>query len=1018
MGWFSSDNYVSFFVTLHFVTFGAEVAALGLLLNCNYVYSGVILATLLLTGSFCTYAAWNCSRPKSCAFGCLPMKDARCWVKYMCCLPLVIGCGCCQGIMLPLTISDKREEEKGNSNTARYDEHPTVKGFHCKAVIGLIEGINCSAVILYAYLGIQFPKNHDPLTVCRDPLDDFWMRITLIPIGLICFTSGGLGILELDYCMCFNMDASLKHGGRPRETFFFHWLYRVCELVSRVSLHVAFVLLTWKWAEMHSDYWWVPWTPTFLSLCVSTCFVCVLGGNEVNSFVRLLCGIPCTFVDLFRFVDSPYKRRSAERLSRAITYRHVVELIFLPYLLVCLLGLDDVLQELEYLRWKNPYSLEVMLLSVPAYFLLFWKTTYTFLDTSPGDIFVACEKCDVDKVRELTKAILGIDVNRFDAGGMTSLMRAIVHGESDSKCASICRVLIRAGAKVDLNVARESLWIRRVLSPSVRRRWTALHFAARRGSKEVIVELFNGVNSSLLDENAMMLLDLHGDTPLHVAVQCGHVKVARYMAEKRPDWVSQVNSVGKTPSNLAHSPAMKEVFTGSLDWLNGNTPKRVSSNLTQGWEFKQIPIRHAGSREPCLAPGLCSYVMGCGGGPLCRVFLAPIPEDTLHTPGQQAIDGFRGRFSTASSMVRPSLNSIGASDDEEDDAVGLSDMEPVSCVTGEHFTRWRTMRTGDQDPSILYDAAVRTRAKEAVLGEGAYGMVWRAKSSTTGISYAIKTINTHSAKKAVVAQRELKIADMVRTCPHPCIVGLLRVEEFADTNLLILVMEFCAKGDLEKVIVDIRTSSPNTYQPPIRCLGWLAQVFLGLEHLHKNMGVLLRDLKPANIVLDRNYRAKLTDFGFGRFGQSTSGVWSFRAPPGSPGYVSPEVLREEAHDEKADLYSFGVLAWMLLTGGLTNRDSPMPPTNTGGCAKRVSSCYDDYLCLQQAIESPEENQALPLPSQASKDLILGLSQRDPSKRPDHTMIRSSDFFEALSEPFPPLESGFLIVESWLEKQGF
>ncbi|CAE8664340.1 unnamed protein product [Polarella glacialis] len=106
---------------------------------------------------------------------------------------------------------------------------------------------------------------------------------------------------------------------------------------------------------------------------------------------------------------------------------------------------------------------------------------------------------------------------------------------------------------------------------------------------------------------------------------------------------------------------------------------------------------------------------------------------------------------------------------------------------------------------------------------------------------------------------------------------------------------------------------------------WLAQIFLGLEHMHLEMDTLLRDLKPENVVLSASGCAKLTDFGFGRFGVESSGCWSFGMPSGSPGYVSPEVLHRESYDSRADLYSFGVLAWVMLTGGVTIGSEPVPP---------------------------------------------------------------------------------------------
>lgn len=112
--------------------------------------------------------------------------------------------------------------------------------------------------------------------------------------------------------------------------------------------------------------------------------------------------------------------------------------------------------------------------------------------------------------------------------------------------------------------------------------------------------------------------------------------------------------------------------------------------------------------------------------------------------------------------------------------------------------------------------------------------------------------------------------------------------------------EQLSKNQQQHVVFALRARrlyGPGRYQAPALAVAWIAQVFLGLEHMHRRMDTLLRDLKPDNVVLSASGVAKLTDFGFGRFGvEASSGTWSFGVPAGSPGYVAPEVILQRNYD--------------------------------------------------------------------------------------------------------------------------
>eukprot|EP00913_Durusdinium_trenchii_P000944 g873.t1 len=102
-----------------------------------------------------------------------------------------------------------------------------------------------------------------------------------------------------------------------------HWLFRTCELISRVCMFVAFMVTTRQKPQWR---WW--WCILLADFCFTAFIVTVLGGAEGTYVVRILCSSPAVFANIFAFIDSPYKRRSAKLVSRWLTIKHGLELIF------------------------------------------------------------------------------------------------------------------------------------------------------------------------------------------------------------------------------------------------------------------------------------------------------------------------------------------------------------------------------------------------------------------------------------------------------------------------------------------------------------------------------------------------------------------------------------------------------------------------------------------------------------------------------------------------------------------
>jgi len=521
-----------------------------------------------------------------------------------------------------------------------------------------------------------------------------------------------------------------------------------------------------------------------------------------------------------------------------------------------------------------------------------------------------------------------------------------------------------------------------------------LHCAAANGAIKVLCELLRAIPDTFGSHtNAESdYRDSMRNTPLHIAVKRDNIDAARLLRQKRPLWEMERNAENKTPLQYAVSLEARMVMAEVCPACGPEIQFRKLNKTN----VQEVPIVRSMLSET-FAPGLCSFVTACAGGAICNAFLRPVDENLCY-------DDEQGECSMESVV-------------SEVDIVDL-DLEPVSVETKAPIVKWRGLpNNGSQ-----YTHGISKHAAQSHMGRGAYGLIWLARSRRDPEHlFAVKNITTGHKRMAVVARREWELARRIRKIPHPCIVELVSVHHFVGLSLFMMVMEYCPSGTiLEKVHANALLPE---YHPPALSIKWLSQVFLGLEHLH-SANMLLRDLKPDNVVLDAHQRAKLTDFGLGRFGAEAPAVWSFNFPPGSPGYISPEIIARKKSDVKADLYSFGVVMWVVLTGGTVSSryvlGGPFPP---GSSATPSESCdfksySSDFEKLRWAINNPERFDARPLPTPKAKELVLALTQQDPSKRPSHQQIRVSSFFAELSPPFPPGGSDRECIENWLCAHGF
>ncbi|HTR52071.1 MAG TPA: serine/threonine-protein kinase [Kofleriaceae bacterium] len=190
-----------------------------------------------------------------------------------------------------------------------------------------------------------------------------------------------------------------------------------------------------------------------------------------------------------------------------------------------------------------------------------------------------------------------------------------------------------------------------------------------------------------------------------------------------------------------------------------------------------------------------------------------------------------------------------------------------------------------------------------VLGKGGMGEVYRAYDTELKNEVALKVIRGDGDVEASLARfrREIALAHKV-TSPNVLRVYDLNVHQ----GLRFLSMELVDGEDLAALL-------RREKQLPIeRALALFRQVCLGLEAAHAQ-GVVHRDLKPQNVLVDREDRVRVADFGLAR-SIGESGLTASGAILGSPAYMSPEQVKGDPTDERSDIYSLGIMLYHLVTG--------------------------------------------------------------------------------------------------------
>ncbi len=212
------------------------------------------------------------------------------------------------------------------------------------------------------------------------------------------------------------------------------------------------------------------------------------------------------------------------------------------------------------------------------------------------------------------------------------------------------------------------------------------------------------------------------------------------------------------------------------------------------------------------------------------------------------------------------------------------------------------------------DAQIVARAREdatddqgykfkRLIGQGAMSRVYLGERLVDQQTVVIKIMDGTLSGEDESVKRFVQEAALAQAIDSPHVVKIF--EQGFTEQYGFMAMEFFSRGDLKHRIENIIT--------PQQAYSYMREIALGLSAIHK-VGIIHRDLKPANIMFRADDQLAIADFGISKRADQTTQLTQVGSVMGTPYYMSPEQIRADALDQRADLYSAGVILYEMLTG--------------------------------------------------------------------------------------------------------
>jgi serine/threonine protein kinase len=272
--------------------------------------------------------------------------------------------------------------------------------------------------------------------------------------------------------------------------------------------------------------------------------------------------------------------------------------------------------------------------------------------------------------------------------------------------------------------------------------------------------------------------------------------------------------------------------------------------------------------------------------------------------------------------------------------------------------------SGEQDTEVTIDEFDLLK----VIGRGSFGKVMLVKGRTTNELYAMKILKKEAILQRNQVEHTRAEREILASIDHPFLVKLHYA--FQNDTKLYMIIDFCKGGELFYHLKNARRF------PESRVQIYVGEITLGIEHLHSK-GIIYRDLKPENVLLDDDGHLKLTDFGLSKV---TNGEQALTFC-GTPEYLAPEIIKGGGHGKEVDWWSLGVLMFEMLVG--------------------MSPFYSEN---QSAMYRMIQSSDVRIPSHISRnarDITQRLLTRDVARRLGHgerdgEEIRAHVFFESIN----------------------